>query len=187
MKIAFSSLMLLLLTGTSSVARLQQPAQSQQPCVGGCGFTVQGEPARPIISGPDDVVPLVHVLEQPDSPVEVVSVDLEGMWLSASNGQYAEQDCLRYTVRNRSDQVVQGFGVELMVSGTDGSNGTTVMSDSRLAPGETYVIKSCGNGTGGVSGNQVRMMVFIHSVDFESYIYKPSLKIPRSLGVQAVW
>ena len=42
-----------------------------------CGFAVQGEPAQPVIAGPDDIVPLAYVVGQPDSPVEIVAVDLQ--------------------------------------------------------------------------------------------------------------
>jgi len=35
--------------------------------------------------GPDELLPLVYVVEQPDSPIEVVSVDLTGTWLSISH------------------------------------------------------------------------------------------------------
>jgi len=53
-------------------------------------FTVQGEPAQPTVKGPEDIVPLVYVVEQPDSPIEVVSADLTGTWLSVSHEQHTE-------------------------------------------------------------------------------------------------
>jgi hypothetical protein len=62
-------------------------ARPQQQASGSCGFTVEGEPAHPTITGPDDILPLVYMVEQPDSPIEFVSVDLSGMWLSILNGQ----------------------------------------------------------------------------------------------------
>jgi hypothetical protein len=78
-------------------------AQQQQRDSDACGFTVQGESRHATVAGPDDIVPLVYVVEQPDSPIEIVSVDLQGMWLSVSNEQHTEQDCAKYRALNRSD------------------------------------------------------------------------------------
>jgi hypothetical protein len=83
MKIVFSLLSFSLLMFTLGMARTHQHASES------CGFTVQGEPAQPTVQGPDDIAPLVYFVEQPDSPIEVVSVDLTGMWLSVANEQYS--------------------------------------------------------------------------------------------------
>jgi hypothetical protein len=63
------------------------------------------------VKGPDDIVPLLYVVEQPDSPIEVVSVDLTGMWLSVSHQQHTERDCAKYRIRNRSDRNVHVDGL----------------------------------------------------------------------------
>ena len=81
MKIMLTFLGLLLLMVSFGVARQQQHTSES------CDFAVQGEPAQPTVQGPDDIVPLVYVVDQPDSPIEVVSVDLTGMWLSVANEQ----------------------------------------------------------------------------------------------------
>lgn len=162
-------------------------AQPQQHGGGVCEFTVQGEPAHPAITGPDDIVPLVYVVEQPDSPVEIVSVDLTGMWLSIANERHSENHCARIAVRNRSDRVVQGFEVELRTSAPGGGGGTGLGSSSPLAPGQTVEIKSCnGGGDGGAPGNHVRLLVWVGSAFFGECFYQPSLRIPRSLGMNPV-
>jgi hypothetical protein len=71
----------------------QQPDQSDS-----CGFVVEGSSSRPTVTGPDDIVPLAYVVDQPDSPIEIVSVDLSGMWLSVANEQHTERDCASYRV-----------------------------------------------------------------------------------------
>ena len=111
-------------------------AQRQQHDSDACGFTVQGESRRATVAGADDIVPLVYVVEQPDSPIEIVSVDLQGMWLSVSNDQHREQNCAKYRVHNRSDRVIQQFDLELMVSGISGGGGSGAHSSSPLAPGD---------------------------------------------------
>jgi hypothetical protein len=179
MKIVISLLSLCLLMFTLGTARTHQHASES------CGFTVQGEPAQPTVEGPDDIVPLVYFVEQPDSPIEVVSVDLTGMWLSVANEQYSVRHCATYKVRNRSDRPVQAFDLELSISGGGGFGAPS----SPLAPGQTAELKACGGGGHGVGvpGNHVRLLVFARSVDFGDCFYRPSARIPRSLGVHPVW
>ena len=163
-------------------------AQPQQHDRDACGFTVQGESRRATVAGPDDIVPLVYVVEQPDSPIEIVSVDLQGMWLSVSNDQHTEQHCAKYRIHNRSDRVIQQFDLELMVSGISGGVGSGAHSSSPLTPDQTVEIKACGGGGhGGAPGNHARLLVSVRSVDFGNCLYRASLRIPRSLGMHPVW
>jgi hypothetical protein len=64
MKTRLTFLMLLLLIVSFGFGLARQPQQNSNSC----GFAVQGEPAQPTVKGPDDIVPLVYVVEQPDSP-----------------------------------------------------------------------------------------------------------------------
>lgn len=159
--------------------------QERQPDTSACGFNVQGEPTRPTVTGPHDIVPLVYVVEQPDSPIEIVSMDLSGMWLSVANERHTENHCAAYKARNRSDRVVQRFRIELLVgSGSGYGEG----SSSSLAPGQTIEIKSCnGGGSGGAPGNHVMLLTSVSLVDFGDCLYRPSQRIPRGLGVHPVW
>jgi hypothetical protein len=179
MRTIVSLLGLLLLTGGFGVAQQQQHDSEA------CTFAVHGDPVHATVEGPEGIVPLVYVVEQPDSPVEIVSVDLEGMRLSVSHEQYTEHNCARYKARNRSDRVVQRFEIDLKANG-GGGFGTS--SSSPLAPGQTVEIKACnGGGRGGAPGNRVRLLVAVGSVVFEDCFYRPSLRIPRSLGVHPIW
>jgi hypothetical protein len=54
-KLAFSALLLLIV----GFALARQGKTSSNSC----GFAVRGEPAQPTVRGPDDIVPLVHVVE----------------------------------------------------------------------------------------------------------------------------
>ena len=181
MRVILAWLASLLLTCTFGAAQQQNSDDS-------CGFVLAGDPSHPTVNGPNDVVPLVYVVEQPDSPLEVVSVDLEGMWLSISNGQHTEQNCAKYTIRNRSNRTVQRFSVMLRLStsgGAGGGAGTT--SSSPLAPGQTVdITSSCGvKGNGSAKNNYVRLLVYVDSVDFGDCFYKPSLRLPHSLRI--IW
>jgi hypothetical protein len=143
-RLTFWVLPLLIVSFNFGLAR--QPQQNSNSC----GFAVQGEPSQPTVKGPDDIVPLVYVVEQPDSPVEVVSVDL-----TVSHEQHAEQDCAKYRIRNRSDRTVQEFEVMLMLStiaGAGGGSGT--VSPSPLPPGQAVDVESCGiRGKGSAKGD----------------------------------
>lgn len=69
MRIPLTSLASLLLACTLGIARQQSSDNS-------CGFVLAGDLSHPTVKGPNDIAPLVYVVEQPDSPLEVVSVDL---------------------------------------------------------------------------------------------------------------
>ena len=76
MKTRVTFLVLLLLVVSFGFGLARQSQQSGNSC----GFAVHGEPAQPMVSGPDDIAPLVYVVEQPDSPIEVVSEINNGRW-----------------------------------------------------------------------------------------------------------
>ena len=172
----------LLLACTLGVAQQQNSDNS-------CGFVVAGDLSHPTVKGPNDIVPLVYVVEQPDSPLEVVSVDLEGMWLSVSNEQHTEHHCAKYTIRNRSDRTVQRFEIMLDLSTIGGAGGGFgASSSSPLPSGQVVEVKSCnGGGHESAKDNYIRLLVYVDKVDFEDCHYKPSLRIPRSLKVHTVW
>ena len=128
-----------------------------------------------------------YVVEQPDSPIEVVSVDLTGMWLSVANEQTTVKHCAKYQIRNRSDRTVQKSEIMLMLSTAGGAGGAGALTSSSLVPGQTVEIGSCNvGGHGSAKDNYVRLLVYVHSVDFGECFYRPSVRIPRSLGVQPV-
>lgn len=178
-------LALLLLVMSFGVGLARKPEQKSASC----GFAVQGESAEPTIKGPDELVPLVYVVEQPDSPIEVVAVDLTGMWLTIAHEQHTEHDCARYRVRNRSDRTIQKFEIMLMLSTTGGAGGgSATLSSSALSRGQAVDVESCGGGgNGSAQDNYVRLLVYVDKVDFEDCHYKPSLRIPHSLKVTTVW
>src|ERR1700687_5039955 len=140
MKTTVSFCGLLLLIGGFGIPPQQQPQRED------CGFIVQSEPTQATVAGPDDIVPLVYVVEQPDSPIGIVSVDLQGMSLSVFDKQYTIQNCATYKVHNRSDRVVQSFDLGLLASGGDGGTSDRAHSSSPLAPGQTAELKSCVGG-----------------------------------------
>jgi hypothetical protein len=163
-------------------------AQQQKGDRGACGFIIQSEPTQPVIAGPDDIVPLVYVVGQPDSHIEIVSVDLQGMSLSFSEKEYSTvytiENCATYKVHNRSDRSVQAFDLELLASTGEGGSSNRVHSSSLLASGQSAEIKSCWGfltamvpkmpSSSGGPVNHLKLLVSVQSVDFGDCLYRPS-------------
>ena len=167
------------------LASTMNVAQEQKPENDACKFTVSQDSNVPSIAGPEKLTPLVYVVQQPDSPIEIVSVDLQGMWLSVSNNRYTSNHCAKYQVRNRSNQGVRF--AEIML-GFNGGGGFGAINSGPISPGQTVELKTCnGGGDGGAPENSVKLVVFVQSIGFADCMYRPSVRIPRSLGVQPVW
>ena len=167
---------------------LRNARQGEAGDIKSCGFRVEGSPAQVTVTGPDDIVPLVYVVEQPDSPIEIASLELGGTWLSVSDKQYRQKTCAAYKIRNRSDRTISTFDVGLVVNGVSGGTGLGAGSPSPLLPGQVVEVKSCnGGGSGGAPGNHVRLLASVSAVDFGDCFYRPSARIPRSLGIIPNW
>ena len=187
MKIALSWGSLLLLVASLGIGQQQQGQRDA------CGFIVQGEASQPTVAGPDNIAQLVHVVEQPDSPIEIVSADLQGTSLSVSDEEYTVhytmQTCATYKVHNRSDRNIKTFDLELLVSSGDGGAPHRVHSSSPLASSQTVEIKACPGELSVTAPSKVHLslLVSVLSVDFGDCFYRPSLRIPQSLGVIPAW
>jgi hypothetical protein len=157
--------------------------QQSQPDV--CRFTVQGSAERPHISGPPDLVPLVYVVDQPDSPIEIASINLDGSWLSISGDRYTERTCVKYQVRNRSDRVVQRVEVLL---GYDGLIGAGTSNSASISPDQTAELVACGfTGNGGLRRNPIEILISVGPIAFDDCAFRPSVRVPLSLGVKPAW
>lgn len=175
----------LALVGVASLA-LTVPSKLHQPDrLESCHFTVSGETTKPVITGSDDITPLVYVVEQPDSPVEIVSVDLTGYVLSVDHARFTFRDCSTIKVRNRSDQPVNGLEVMDLISshGFGVGPGFSSLHGPHIAPGQETEIKLCGGGgTGDAPGNHVRIFAFVEKVGINNCVYLPSKRIPYELA-----
>ncbi len=80
-----------LFLAAGSSPRPHQSERNQQP-----RFSTSGSIVKPSITGPEGVTPLVHVVEQPDSPLEILAIDFKDSFLSIVNERETEQ--LRCTV-----------------------------------------------------------------------------------------
>lgn len=154
-----------------------------------CRFKVSESTTKPSITGPQDIVAMTYVIEQPDSPIEILAADFKDSFLSVVNDRYTEQLRCTIKVRNRSDQPVRGFDMRVQVTtggyahagGGIGTFWPEVGQTGRsLARGEAMEITGCGgSGTGGVIANTVRLIVAVDSVTMDGCFYVPSRRYPR--------
>ncbi|HEY2820119.1 MAG TPA: hypothetical protein VGJ06_03675 [Candidatus Acidoferrum sp.] len=155
----------------------------QQKSENKCDFGLSGTHVQPNITGPTEILPIIHVVDQPDSPVEIVSADFKGSFVSVSNEQFTEELNCSIKLRNRSDRVVRSFdtitGVvsgEIGIPTMSGFGAVSGLPNGRsLTPGAELEIKGCGGGgNGSAPGNRVRLIVGIEAVSFDGCIYIPS-------------
>jgi hypothetical protein len=155
----------------------------QQKTESGCDFTLSGVRVAPNITGPEEVVALVNVVDQPDSPIKIVSADLKNSFVSVSNERFTEQLDCTLRVRNQSDRAVHSYSTTTFVTSGDVKpfphSGFGAYSDlpqgRSLMPGAELEIKGCGGrGDGGAPDNRVRLLVAIESVSLDGCLYVPS-------------
>ena len=157
-----------------------------------CGFSNSAPSRVPTIAGPDAVLSRLHVVRQPESPVEITSLDFSGAQLVIEEGSLASNYTFRQSsgveVRNRSDQIIERIDVRVTV-GACQSPGPPRIGPSwsgRLAPGETTLVRmNNGSASGSTSGSSgagsVLVWVWVDRVDFRACAYKPAQVIPASL------
>jgi len=161
------------------------PAQAPQT-TDSCHFTVSGELAKPAISGPEDITALVYVVEQPDSPVEILAIDFKDSWLSVAHERVTEQLRCTMKIRNRSDRQVKALSLSVIVGPSPSSGpgtgfgGFPGLAHTRsLAPDQEADIIGCGGGgSGSAPGNHIRIFVYVDRVDWDGCLYVPSKRLP---------
>lgn len=177
------------LVGLASLA-LGVPSKLQQPePVDSCRFTLSGDAVKPTVAGPEDITPLVYVIDQPDSPVEIVSLDFTGYVLSIANERYTNKSCSTMRVRNRSNQPVNNVEVKVFLSTKGYVGGVGFVGGpgqvSSLGAGQETEIHLCGSGgTGGAPGNRVHIFASVEQLRVSECVYVPSRRIPYDLAIR---
>jgi hypothetical protein len=160
--------------------------QQSQPNV--CGFTLQPSSTQPEVTGPPELVPLVYVVDQPDSPIEIQSVNLNGSWLSVSGDRYTHRTCAHYQVRNRSDRAVQHVALMLAYNGRGGAGAS---NSAPISAGQTAELIACpiggSGGTGSTSTNPMKILISVEAVTIDDCAFRPSVRVPLSWGVKPSW
>ncbi len=171
------------LLALSAATAVQQPEDRDS-----CRFKVSESTFKPSITGPQDIVAMTYVIEQPDSPVEVLAMDFKDSFLSVAHELVTEELRCTARIRNRSDQSIRGVDISVVVALDGGAVGTGLIRRagnwSGLAPAQEVEIQGCGGrGTGGTHDNLVHVLVFVSQVDTGDCSYLPSRRYPRGLRV----
>jgi hypothetical protein len=160
----------------------------QQRSENGCDFNLSGAQVAPNITGPDEIVAITHVVDQPDSPIKIVAADFKNSFITVSNERFTEQLNCTLRVQNQSDRAVRSFetisglaggNAAVPVLGGYGASPDNMSTGRSLMPGEQLKIHGCGGrGDGGAPNNRVRLFVSIGSVLFDGCVYVPSRRFP---------
>ncbi len=143
------------------------------------------------LAGPEEITSRVLVLEQPDSPIEVLAIDFTESWLSVYEGGYSRGGRCWVTVRNRGKKPVIELDLNVRYgygAGPGGGNaGGFQRGESPLLPGQERKIRGCqGYGYGTApSMPPLRLLVWVEWVDLGDHDFKPSMRIPRESGLRA--
>jgi hypothetical protein len=163
-----------------------------------CAFRLESPTtAPPRVIGPDWFIPLVHVQNQPDSPLEIVTIDYNKTRLSLASSGYTHEDDYVLRVRNRSDRNILRFDVTLRIV-----NAAARLAPDRqhnpfpfltrpgfeprggpIGPGQTLPVR-IRSGAGSGSGPEItpyRVVVTVSVVEFEGCFYQPSIALPKVL------
>lgn len=164
-------------------------AQAPQPRAeaDACKFDVSESTTKAVITGPDEIVKIVQVAEQPDSPAEILSVDFAGTLLSVredvipGHAQYTWRPKCVVKVRNRSNRFVSRVGISFLGSLMGAGGAGRLVS---LAPGGEAEFRACGfGGNGTVPIRPPRILLAVDWTEFETCDYHPSIRIPHGLGI----
>jgi hypothetical protein len=161
---------------------LTAPSSTQQnPEADSCRFTVSPSASKPTITGPEDVTALVHVVEQPDSPVEILAADFKDSFVAVAHEQFTQQLRCSLKIHNRSDRWMRRVNIMVYVASASlegAGSGSGLEGPGRaqsLAPGQEIELQGCGGGgSGSAAGNQVRIVVFVGRIDLDDCFYVPS-------------
>lgn len=169
---------------------LVAPAQAQDSDAptSACKFRLrEASVSAARIMGPEEIVRIASVLEQPNSPLEILSVDYTGSWFTAMSDSVTHRHCVTIRIRNRSDQRIEGFQVFAGFSSPDHPDAREGFVEKRnIGAGREYELSSCGGG-GVLRGESIkpRYAAGVESVSFNDCTYYPSKTDKKSEGLKA--
>jgi hypothetical protein len=153
-----------------------QPTADVRPV---CHITPAAAPA--VIDGPHDVVSRTRVLDQPDSPLRILRVDLDGTKLMGGESVLEVEKVVAVTVRNASDRTIDHAEIAVAVRTADGEIGGGPRLTRPLAAGATTRL-SMGASRGRIMtfgpGPAVEFLVSVKTAGAQECVYHQS-KAPK--------
>lgn len=165
-------------------ARLATP---QLKVADGCDFKVSESETKAALSGPESVIAIAHVIDQPDSPVEILSADFKDSFITISDETITDQLRCSIKVRNRSNHAVGSFSLiteirpaNLRIGAGSGFAFVPETQNGRsLAPGQELDIEGCGgSGHASAPNNRAVLLLAVETVTLKACTYLPSRRLP---------
>ena len=152
-----------------------------------CPFTTTSPSSPPAIVAPDELKNRVHVIAQPDSPVDIVSADFTGSRLTIEEGptfrDWGYQQKAVFVVRNRSDQAIARVDIGVRAGAcSDSAPRPPQWRPLRLLPAATGRVEASGatfSERGGLKVLALMVWTWIEQVDFGSCVYRPAQQMPE--------
>ena len=160
---------------------LATPLQAQERCE----FSLVGErPKAEMTAGAngDQLVRAIKVVDQPDSPLAITSLDLRGLTLNASLSQYTMEGTISVEVMNISDVPVLRVEFGRAAGWRDGSASGRWSFDTHLRPGERSVYSFSGRSGGGTAlPAELTVVVGVDAVSIGNCRHEPSVTAASAL------
>jgi hypothetical protein len=129
---------------------------------------------KPAIIGDESVTSRIHVLTQPESPVEVFAVDFTRMRFLTGGGWFTLAGPYTFDVLNRSTVAVKEIRPLVFVRTQDGGGGGGLHWKGTLSPGATVRIYGRHDGQGTAPNDVAMILVGIRAAGCEGSNYSPS-------------
>lgn len=148
------------------------PLQPQERCQ----FSLITEKPSIRAEGPDDVMRLIKVLEQPDSPVVLTSLDVRRPSLLTSPSQYTMAGMISVEVMNISDASISRVEIGRVAGWTDGHSSGRWSFGTTLNPGAREVFSFSGR-SGGATAHpgDLTVLLGVDAAFFGDCRYEPSV------------
>ncbi len=161
------------------------PVPSQRTASTPCGFSLTPYNQPALISGPEELVPITRIVDQPGSPVAIQAVDLTDSTFVVGATWHEYEARYAIDVINVSDRPASEIRVAVRFLTTPGGGGGAAVSRHAVGPGESVRLTSAGSGHGTrqavPEGDDRWIMVLVDSVRFDDCVYKPAQVLPARL------
>jgi len=151
-----------------------------------CRFSRVAEAPQALsVEGATEVIQIVKLVEQPDSPVVVTAVDLRGVTLNASPSQYTMDGTIVVEVMNISDLPISRVEIGRAAGWRDGFSSARWSFATTLGPGSRDVFTLSGRSGGGTAQpGELTVLLGIDAAFFEKCRYQPSVTAASLMRAQ---
>jgi hypothetical protein len=143
-----------------------------------CAFALLQRVGRAEIVGAPDLRSRTLVLEQPDSPLAILRVDVSELKLTLGGPALHHDGQFRIQVQNVSNRVIKDARIMLRYWSGRGGGGSGPAWKEPLAPGAVVWLSANSRGSGVRPGEEMegglQLRLVVESVEIEGCVYKPA-------------